>query len=103
MLLADPARTVAGTRIDVPVAGVRGDVETWRFDVRGAETLETGVGTLSTTHLVKAPRPGTNDRTIDVWVAQSDGGYPARVLYTEPSGNTVAMTLDRIGAIPAAP
>lgn len=100
LLLADPRKTAPGTSFEIPVAGVRGDVETWRFDVIGPETLDTGVGTLSTTHLRRAARPGTNDRTIDVWVAQSDGGYPARVLYTEPSGNTVAMTLDRITAMP---
>ncbi len=100
LLLADPSKTTAGTTFDIPVAGVRGDVETWRFDSLGPETLDTGVGTLSTTHLRRAPRPGTNDRTIDVWVAQADGGYPARVLYTEPSGNTVTMTLDRISAMP---
>ncbi len=100
LLLADPRKAAPGTSIEIPVAGVRGEVETWRFDALGPETLETGVGTLQTTHLRRAPRPGTNDRTIDVWVAQSDGGYPARVLYTEPSGNTVTMTLDRISAMP---
>jgi hypothetical protein len=99
LLLGDPVKLTAGTDIDIPVAGVRGDVELWRFTVRGNESIETGVGSLSTTHLQRAARPGTNDRTIDVWVAQSDGGYPARVLYTEPSGNTVMMTLDRISAI----
>jgi hypothetical protein len=99
LLLADPQKLTAGTTIDIPVAGVRGEVEQWRFAVRGNESIETGVGSLSTTHLQRAPRPGTNDRTIDVWVAQSDGGYPARVLYTEPSGNAVMMTLDRISAI----
>jgi hypothetical protein len=98
-LLADPQKTAAGTEIEIPVAGTRGEVEQWRFDVRGNEAIDTGVGALSTTHLQRTPRPGTNDRTIDVWVAQSDGGYPARVLYTEPSGNTVMMTLDKISAM----
>ena len=99
LLLGDFRKLAPGTDIDIPVAGVR-DVETWRFSVRGNESIETGVGSLSTTHLQRAPRPGTNDRTIDVWVAQSDGGYPARVVYTEPSGNAVTMTLDRISTMP---
>ena len=97
LLLAD---TRQAPRIDLPVAGVRGDVDTWSFDRLGLETLETGAGPLATTHLRRTPRPGTNDRTIDVWIAQSDGGYPARVLYTEPNGTTVEMTLDSIGAVP---
>ena len=96
LLLAEQRSGVATTALDIPVAGVRGDVEQWRFEARGMETIETGAGPLSTTHLQRTPRPGTNDRTIDVWVAQSDGGYPARVLYTEPNGSTVMMTLDRI-------
>ena len=97
LLLAD---TGQAPRIELPVAGVRGDVDTWSFDRLGLETLETGAGPLATTHLRRTPRPGTNDRTIDVWIAQSDGGYPARVLYTEPNGTTVEMTLESIGAIP---
>jgi hypothetical protein len=100
LLVADPAKATADRSIEIPVAGVRGDVEAWRFEFRGSEPIETGAGTLSTTHLQRAPRPGTNDRTIDVWVAQSDGGYPARVLYTEPSGNSVMMTLDGIAPMP---
>ena len=100
LLVADPAKASVDKTIEIPVAGVRGDVEAWRFEFRGTEPIETGAGTLSTTHLQRAPRPGTNDRTIDVWVAQSDGGYPARVLYTEPSGNTVMMTLDGIAPMP---
>jgi len=97
LLLADPAKAVAGTRIEVPVANVRDEVERWVFTCFGNESIETGVGTLATTHLQRTPKPGSNDKTIDLWVA--DGGYPARVLYTEPSGNTIMMTLDRIGAV----
>ena len=82
--------------IDIPVAGVRGDVETWRFERRGDETITAAGASLVATHLRRAARPDSNDRTIDVWVAARDGGYPARVLYTEPNGSTIEMTLDRI-------
>ncbi len=95
LLLGDPSKAATGLRIDVPVAGVRGDVETWSFESLGKETVATGGGDLATTHLRRTPRPDSNDRTIEVWVAD-EGGYPARVVYTEPNGNTVSMTLDRI-------
>ena len=61
---------------------------------QGVEAIETGAGPLSTTHLRRSPKPGSNDRPIDVWIAQQNGGYPAPVLYTEPNGSTVEMTLD---------
>lgn len=85
--------------IEIPVAGVRGDVDPWRFDVLGVETVEAAGVPLTTTHLRRAPRAGSGDRTIDVWVATQNGGYPARVLYTETNGSTIEMTLSRIAAV----
>ena len=100
LLLANGQQSPAGGHIDMPVAGVRGDVETWTFESQGVESIVAGPGPLSTTHLRRTPRPGSNDRIIDVWIAQADGGYPARVMYTEPNGSTVEMTLEKIGAVP---
>lgn len=96
LLRGDPGRASASARFEVPVAGVRGEVETWAFENIGIETIETGVGALSTAHLRRALRPDTNDRGVDVWIAHRDGGYPARVVYTEPDGSTVEMMLERI-------
>lgn len=100
LLLANPRQADVGSRIDVAVAGVRGDVSNWTFASQGVEALDTGAGSLSTTHLHRAPQPGIDDRTIDVWIAQDAGGYPAKVLYTEANGSTTEMMLDRIGALP---
>ena len=94
LLQADP--TLA--RIDVAVAGVR-DLETWTFDAQGIESVETGDGARAALHLRRMPKPDSNDRTIDVWVTQAEG-FPARVLYTEPNGSTIDMTLDRVEALP---
>jgi hypothetical protein len=99
LLLSDPQKTTPGQRIEIPVAGVRGEVEAWSWEINGVETIETGVGSLSTTHLRRTPRAGSNDRAIDVWVAQNDGGYPARVLYSETNGSTITMTLDKISNV----
>ncbi|MEO8935331.1 MAG: DUF3108 domain-containing protein [Burkholderiaceae bacterium] len=98
LLLANAEQGAAGGHIQIPVAGIRGEVENWTFASQGVEAIETGAGPLSTTHLRRSPKPGSNDRTIDVWIAQQNGGYPARVLYTEPNGSTVEMTLDSIAA-----
>jgi hypothetical protein len=98
LLLADPSRATTGSRIEVPVANVRNDVEQWTFVSFGKETIDSGVGPTATTHFQRTPKPGSNDRTLDLWVSD-EGGYPAQVRYTEPNGSTVTMTLDRIGAV----
>ena len=97
LLQANPA-LAAGGHLDIPVAGVR-DLDTWVFDAQGIEAADTGDGPRPTVHLRRVPKPGSNDRSIDVWVTQAEG-VPARVLYTEPDGSTVDMTLDRIEAPP---
>ncbi len=98
LLRANPDLATMGGHIDIPVAGVRGEVESWVFETRGIETIEVGPGPLSTAHLRRVPKSGSNDKTIDIWIAHADGGYPARVLYTEPNGSSIEMTLDRIEA-----
>jgi hypothetical protein len=80
------------------VAGVQ-DRETWTFDAQGVESVETGDGAQAALHLRRVPKPDSNDRTIDVWITQAEG-FPARVLYTEPNGSTIDMTLDRVEALP---
>lgn len=96
LLRANAGFTAIDGHFDLPVAGVRGDVDPWTFTVIGDETVEAGIGNVKTVHLRRSPRPGTNDRTVDVWVALESGGYPARVLYTEPNGSTIDMTLDKL-------
>ncbi len=98
LLRANPNLATMGGHIDIPVAGVRGEVETWVFETQGVETIAAGPGPLSTAHLRRAAKPGSNDKTIDIWIAHGDGGYPARVLYTEPNGSTIEMTLEKIEA-----
>jgi Protein of unknown function (DUF3108) len=97
LLQANPSLATGG-HLDIAVAGVR-DLDTWTFDAQGIEPVDTGDGPRPTIHLRRVPKPGTNDRTIDVWVTQAEG-VPARVLYTEPDGSTIDMTLDRVEALP---
>lgn len=98
LLRATPGLAAAGGQIAIPVAGVRGEVETWIFLTEGVETIDVGPGPLATAHLRRVPEPGTHDKIIDIWIAYADGGYPARVLYTESNGSTIEMTLEKIGA-----
>jgi hypothetical protein len=85
--------------IDVFVAGVR-DAETWRFTVLGQEQLKLGAGEMLAWHLSRAPRPGSYEQTLDIWLAPSREWYPVRVRYTEVSGDTLELSLTAVTLLP---
>ena len=95
LLRANPVLATAGGSIDIPVAGVRGDIEPWTFTTLGTEAIDTGMGKIDAAHLRRVARPNTNDKSVDIWIALSEGGYPARIVYTEQNRSTVEMTLER--------
>jgi hypothetical protein len=80
-------------RFAVPVAGLKGSVETWNFLVSGHDTVMTPDGKLDAIHISRVLRPGTNDRGIEVWIGTASLGVPLRVRYTEPGGATIDLTL----------
>lgn len=96
LLRANPTLAAKGGHIDIPVAGVRGDLPTWSFATLGNELIDTGAGSLETTHLRRSAPADTYDKTIDVWIAVAQGGYPARIMQTEQNGTTYDLTLDKI-------
>jgi hypothetical protein len=96
LLIANPDLGQAGAQWDVPVANLKGEPGTWTFRTVGFEPVNSGIGTIDATHVQRVLRPGTNDRRIDLWIALDLGGYPARILYTEPSSAYVDLTLTRI-------
>ena len=96
LLRANPLLAAENGHIDIPVAGVRGDVDTWRFATLGNEVIDTGAGRLETAHLRRSAPANTNDKTIDVWIAVAQGGYPARIMQTEQNGTTYDLTLEAI-------
>lgn len=83
----------AGARFAIPVAGLKGSVETWNFLVSGHDMVTTPEGKVDALHVIRALRPGTNDRGIEVWIGTSPLGVPLRVRYTEPGGATIDLTL----------
>ena len=96
LLRANPALATEGGHIDIPVAGVRGDVDTWSFATLGNEVIDTGAGRLEAAHLRRSAPANTNEKTIDVWIALAEGGYPARIVQTEQNGTTYDLTLEKI-------
>lgn len=93
----DPDKFMPGADFDVFVAGVR-DAETWRIRVIGEEKLSLGIGTIDTWHVSRAPRSGSYEQKIDIWLAPRQHWYPVRILYTEANGDYLDMSLSRLDA-----
>ena len=84
-----------GTRLDILVAGVR-DAEYWKIDVLGEEIISVEAGPMRAWHMVRAPRPGTKDKRIDIWLAPDQHWYPVKLRYTEFSGDYLDLSLATI-------
>ena len=91
----DGGRFVAGADIDLFVAGVR-DAETWRIHVVGQEQIEIDGQPTSAWHVVRAPRPGSYDQRIDIWLAPDRQWYPVKLRYTEASGDYLDLLLSNL-------
>ncbi len=88
----DPAQFAPGTAFDITVAGAR-DADTWRMDVVGQEEIATPHGTMTAWHVVRAPKPGSYDQRIDIWLAPQHEWYPAKVRFTYANGDWLDMLL----------
>ncbi len=91
----DPAQLAPGGVLDVFVAGVR-DAEHWLIDVVGEESIALEHGQMQAWHLVRAPRAGTYDKRIDIWLAPAQQWYPVKLRYTETSGDTLDLSLNEL-------
>jgi len=96
LVRGNPGLKVQGAGFDVPVAGLKGDIENWHFEVVGVESVDAGIGSVKAVHIRRVLRPGTNDRGIEVWLAEDGGGYPVRIRYSEPNTSYIELSLERI-------
>ncbi len=92
---ADPAQL--GADITLLVGEVR-RAELYRFTVAGQEELNTPLGKISTWKLSRAPKPGSYNSRIDVWLAPGYDWYPVQVRNTEGNGAVTTQTIRRIVA-----
>jgi hypothetical protein len=94
----DAAQFTPGADIDMVVAGAR-DADTWRIRVLGQEDVDTPYGKLAAWHVVRAPRQGSYDQTIDIWLAPQREWYPVRLRYTYANGDYLDMTLSGMTSV----
>lgn len=68
-----------------------------RFEVRGEDTIETGIGPLGTVRLAQLPRPGAVDAPLlEVWLAPGQSWLPVQLRVTAPDGAVHTQTLESI-------
>jgi hypothetical protein len=94
----DREKFIRGATIDLFVAGVR-DAETWQMQIVGNEEIDVGTGKTRAWHVVRAPRPGSYDQKLDIWLAPQQEWYPVRLRYTEVNGDYLDMSLSKIQAV----
>jgi hypothetical protein len=91
----DSSRFVAGADIDLFVAGVR-DAETWRIHVVGQELIDIDGAQTAAWHVLRAPRLGSYDQQIDIWLAPGQQWYPVKLRYTEHNGDYLDLLLSNL-------
>ena len=91
----DPTLLVPGTMFDIFVAGVR-EAEHWIIEVAGEETISIETGEVRAWHLIRAPRPGSYDKRLDIWLAPALQWYPVKLRYTEASGDYLDLSLSAV-------
>lgn len=95
MARAKPATISIGTTLRFFVVGHRGG-ETWAFQVQEKQRLRTRLGELDTVHLVHQPNDPASAPQVDIWLAPSQEWFPVRIRFSEPGGDTIEQTIDRI-------
>jgi len=77
------------------VAGPR-DAEQWRFKVVGREKIKTALGEINAVHVLRAPPSNDQGQKLDIWLAPASEWYPVRLRFTDPNGDFIEQTLDKI-------
>jgi hypothetical protein len=88
VLAADSGVAVAGRRIVLRIAGVRGEAQRWEFVVREVANAESFPGATAVVHLAREP-PSAKDLGIDVWIDPAAPAFPVRVEWRTPLAGVV--------------
>ncbi len=92
---ADEKQFYAGKEIEMQVAEER-DAALFHFLVLGKEEINTKLGKISTWHLLRAPRPGSYNSQLDIWLAPEFGWYPVQIRNTESNGTVTEQTATKV-------
>lgn len=95
MARARPGSFSPGSTWKFFVAGHRGG-ESWTFQVKDKQRLRTSLGEIDTLHVVHLPTDASSGRQVDIWLAPSQEWFPVRLRFTEPGGDAIEQTIEKI-------
>ena len=74
------------------------DADPWTFRVVGREKVQAGaaIGSVDAVHVLREPPPGSEDQTLDIWLAPSQDWYPVKLRFTDNDRDYVEQTLEKI-------
>lgn len=87
ILMADPSKAKAGTRVVVYIVGARGDAETWAFQSAGPEDVTIPAGTVRSVKWLREPRKPFDTR-VEVWLDPARQYLPVRARLTAPPSDS---------------
>lgn len=94
MARARPA-LVPGSSWTYYVAGHRGG-EPWTFQLKDKQKVQTGVGELDAWHFAHVPTDKKTTTQVDIWLAPSKDWFPVKIRFSEPNGDYIEQSLDKI-------
>lgn len=80
-----PQRFGPGSELRLPVAGLRGEVREWSFDVLGEDSLSLPIGVVTALHLRRAPL-GPYDGELEIWLDPARAHLPVRIHSPQADG-----------------
>jgi len=96
MFTLQPGLLEAGKTIEMPLALAR-SVDTWVYDVIGAETLYTPFGALDSVHVKPRREARANgDMTVEIWFVPSLQYLPARIRIVMGDESYLDLMVDHI-------
>lgn len=95
MMRARPAAFAIGSRWRFFVAGQR-DGDAWTFEVKAKQRLRSPLGELDTLHVAYLPEDASSKTQVEVWFAPSQEWFPVRIRFSEPNGDFIEQSLERI-------
>lgn len=95
MARARPGSFTPGSTWKFFVAGHRGG-EAWTFQVKDQQRLRTSLGEIDTLHIAHLPTDPGGGRQVDIWLAPSQEWFPVRLRFTEPGGDSIDQTIEKI-------
>jgi len=72
------------------------EAQEFLFQVQAKEVLKTRMGELETWHIIRPPRAGKYNSTLEIWLAPGWQWYPVQIRNTESNGTVTSQYVTAI-------